>query len=329
MQASDEQLSATAQQAVQHWALEPGKLTLVSRSENIVFKVELKSPPHYALRLHRPGYNTLNELRAESTWTDALNDAGIRVPRNRPTAAKERYAEIQLTGTEQRLQVGMIEWVDGASLASLIEAADDSRRLEYFQQLGGVIAQAHNQAATWSSPQGFARRRWDADGLMGSDPLWGKFWLAPQLSPAQVELLTETRIRIHGTLTDYGEPDAEFSLIHADLHPYNLLVDGAGIHIIDFDDCGYSWHSYDIAVALYNYREHPQFADIRDELVAGYRALRPLSDASCDQLSLFFLIRSLIWLGWINGRPELLQEEPVRRHVAAVTAAAQTYLDSS
>lgn len=326
MEASDEQLRATAKRAIQLWDLGASELKLVSRSENVVFKVERTAQPHYALRLHRPGYNTLAELCAECIWTDALNHSGIRTPRYRYTSANEQYAQVLLAGTEQQLQVGMIEWIDGVSLASLIDAADDDERLDYFRQFGGIIAQAHNQAAAWKAPTGFTRRRWDADGLMGTHPLWGQFWRAPQLSHAQAEVLAETRVKIHATLTDYGEPQAEFSLIHADLHPYNMLVDGTGIQIIDFDDCGYSWHLYDIAVALYNYRGCPQFTDIRDALVAGYRALRPLRGASLDRLPVFFLIRSLIWLGWINGRPELLNEEKVHHHVQAVATEAQAFL---
>jgi hypothetical protein len=43
-------------------------------------------------------------------------------------------------------------------------------------------------------------------------------------------------------------------------------------------------------------------------------------------LPVFFLIRSLVWLGWINGRPELLNEETVTRHVQAVAGEAQAFL---
>lgn len=327
MEASDEQLMSTARSALQFWDLGASELELVSRSENVVFKIQRTAQPHYALRLHRPGYNTLAELSSECTWTDALNDAGIRIPQYRCTSANERYAQVPLAGSNEHLQAGIIEWIDGTSLASLIDAADDDERLDYFRQLGGVIAQTHNQAAAWSTPAGFTRRRWDAEGLMGTHPLWGQFWRAPQLTRAQAEVLAATRAKIHGMLTAYGEPEAEFGLIHADLHPYNLLVDGAGIQIIDFDDCGYSWHLYDIAVALYNYRGHPQFTGIRDALVTGYRAVRPLGGTSLDRLPVFFLIRSLVWLGWINGRPELLNEENVNHHVQTLTREAQSFLD--
>jgi Ser/Thr protein kinase RdoA (MazF antagonist) len=329
---TDEQLTTTAERALQSWELDITKLTLVSRSENVVFKVEQKTKPNYALRLHRPGYNTLNELNAECAWTDALNQAGVRTPGNRKTTSNKHYAQVALAETDEELQVGLIEWFDGASLGSLIQDADDDAMFDYFRQFGTIIAQSHNQAVAWKPPAGFTRRRWDADGLMGENPLWGQFWLAPQLNAAQAALLMATRAKIHARLTDYGESEGEseagFSLIHADLHPWNLLVDDTGIILIDFDDCGYSWHLYDIAVALYNYRDHTQFAEIRDALIEGYRALRPTGGLTLDLLPMFFLIRSLVWLGWINGRPELLDDTQVQIHTQVVCDTAQAFMDN-
>ena len=113
MEASDEQLRATAKRAIQLWDLGASELKLVSRSENVVFKVERTAQPHYALRLHRPGYNTLAELCAECIWTDALNHAGIRAPRYRYTSANEQYAEVLLAGTKQQLQVPELDLYGG------------------------------------------------------------------------------------------------------------------------------------------------------------------------------------------------------------------------
>jgi hypothetical protein len=112
----DQQMLATAEEALQHWGLEAAKLRLVSRSENVVFEVEHHEQEHYAMRLHRPGYNTLEELVAECTWSVALNQAGISVPQYLYTLANQPYAQVLLDGTEQSLLVGMIEWLDGVPL---------------------------------------------------------------------------------------------------------------------------------------------------------------------------------------------------------------------
>ena len=90
----------------------------------------------------------------------------------------------------------------------------------------------------------------------------------------------------------------------ADLHPHNLLVNGDQLHVIDFDDSGFGWHQYEIAVALDAYRKPPHFEVARDALIAGYRSERPLSDAAIELLPMFLLIRSLALLGWLHERPE-------------------------
>ena len=44
-----------------------------------------------------------------------------------------------------------------------------------------------------------------------------------------------------------------YGLIHCDFLPENLLKDGKTLRIIDFDDCGYDWHLFDIATSMFAY----------------------------------------------------------------------------
>ena len=76
---SDADARAIAETALPHWGLQPERMELVSRSENIVFRLETPNGAH-ALRLHRPGYHTLAELESELQWTRALNAAGVQAP---------------------------------------------------------------------------------------------------------------------------------------------------------------------------------------------------------------------------------------------------------
>ena len=99
------------------------------------------------------------------------------------------------------------------------------------------------------------------------------------LSRAERHLLLATRDTLHAALTRYGKPARTFSLIHADLHPRNVLIDGTHAAVIDFDDAGFGWHQYDLAVALVSYQHHPAFAAFRDACIAGYRSVRALADA--------------------------------------------------
>ena len=67
------------------WNIQPAKIELASHSENIVYKVTGQDQSAYALRVHRPGYHSLAELKSEQIWTDALFRSGLQVPKAYPT----------------------------------------------------------------------------------------------------------------------------------------------------------------------------------------------------------------------------------------------------
>ena len=77
-------------------------------------------------------------------------------------------------------------------------------------------------------------------------------------------------------MTDLGEGAGEFGLIHADLHLGNVLFWRGEVRVIDFDDCGFGYWLYDIAVALWELRYRTDYEDFRSALIEGYTQHRPL-----------------------------------------------------
>lgn len=127
----------------------------------------------------------------------------------------------------------------------------------------------------------------------------------PGLEASERRLISRAREKLTEILSDYGQDPQTYSLIHGDLHAGNILKTRNGLHVIDFDDSGFGWHQYELAVAIFAYQSKPHFETIRDALVAGYRSQRPLSDEALELLPIFLLMRSLALLGWIDARPEL------------------------
>ena len=248
-------LRAIAERALDEWDICAVELELISISENTVFRVDTNTGETYVLRIHRPGYHNLAELNSEQQWTAALKRAGIGVPLPRLTRDCRGYAIVPVPGSMETRHVGIVEWFEGVTLSSIMAQAPDEKALAlHFDQLGRIAARIHNQAVSWQIPEDFQRHAFDADGLMGDAPFWGPFWVLPELKAAEREHILNARRAIHRTLSDYGKGEGTYSLIHADLHPHNLLVNGDQLHVIDFDDAGFGWHQYEIAVALDAYR---------------------------------------------------------------------------
>jgi Ser/Thr protein kinase RdoA (MazF antagonist) len=316
-----------ALQALAAFGVEPADLQFVHMSENVTFRAtDRRDGSQFVLRLHRPWYHNIAELRSEHLWTRALVQAGIAAPEPLLTQKGENFARVEIAATGEKRWAGLARWVEGELLADVVERETDSAaNAWHFSRIGAIMAAMHDQATGWTPPAGFQRHSLDADGLMGPEPFWGPFWDHDIFSAAERDMLLGTRDRLHAALMRYGKRAGTFSLIHADLHPYNVLINGVQAAVIDFDDSGFGWHQYDLAVALIAYQDHPDFALYRDACIAGYRSVRSISDADLALLPMFILIRDMVQMGWFHQRPELPRSAALPRMKERICAKAADF----
>jgi Ser/Thr protein kinase RdoA (MazF antagonist) len=173
------------------------------------------------------------------------------------------------------------------------------------EQLGQIAAALHNQSSAWRPPPAFTRHALDTEGLMGEAPFWGRFWDHPTLSASERELMLAARGRITEVLERLGRSSSAYGVIHADLHPHNVLIDDDRLTVIDFDDTAFGWHVYDLAIALLHYEGRADFAALESAFLRGYRAGRDCSEADAALIPMFRLIRRLAIIGWLHQRPEI------------------------
>ncbi|KOF15326.1 serine kinase [Ensifer adhaerens] len=302
-----EGLEARAQKAIAHWGLENAKPTLLKYRENAVFRVTLADGEPAALRLHRPGYHDESALRSELQWMTALRDGGLAVPS--AIAALDGRLLVRLAPTDDSAgqHADIVSWMHGAPLgeSGVPLAYGAERQAVIFHALGALMADMHNLADRWSVPTGFKRASWDAEGLLGERPVWGRFWDCQGLSDEQKLGLAGLRDRLRPILERMSAGGHDYGLIHADLVRENVLVRDDGVAFIDFDDAGFGFRLFDIATALLKNRTEPNYEAIERSLVGGYRSKRPLSDAALSTLPIFMTLRSLTYIGWFAARPEL------------------------
>ena len=297
--------------ALADFPVAPEKVELITRSENVTFRVsDPDSDSDYVLRLHRPGYNSIEELESERQWTRALIEAGIPVPDAISTRDGRHFAMVDIPGQGERCHVGMTRWIEGTPLFDYLNTdPDNEERRRIFGRIGELIAAMHNQATRWDEPSGFTRPRLDLDGLLGEAPRWGRFWEHADLTSAERQMLLRTREKLCTALRTYKEMPGNFSLTHADINPDNIVYNEGELALIDFDDAAYGWHMYDIASALIDDRHVADFDAICAALLDSYRKHRPLESRDVDMLPAFLLIRGMVTIGWFHQRPEHAHSE--------------------
>lgn len=299
-------LTRLAEAALTRWDGTFGAPELVKYRENAVFSVRCGDGSRVALRVHRHGYHSDAALRSELHWMAQLRDAGIGAPPVIPAADGSAFVHVGVDGVPEARQVDMLGWLPGAPIGSsetgLALAGDAGARL--FHDLGALAAAVHNQSEAQLLPADFTRHSWCEEGLVGDEPLWGRFWELALLTDAERALLLEAREKAATALAALGRPASKFGLIHADFVPENVLHDQGTLRLIDFDDAGFGWHMFELATALFFLLDEPGYDELQAALLKGYRTTRPLSDEDEALLPLFLFLRGTTYLGWVQTRSE-------------------------
>jgi len=114
----------------------------------------------------------------------------------------------------------------------------------------------------------------------------------------------------------------DYGLIHADLVPGNVMVDGQYIKLIDFDDGGFGYRIFEIATALHKFTPAADYPILRAALIAGYTAERQID---LTLLDLFLAIRSVTYVGWNIARLE--EAGGIERNARFIGAARNMVLN--
>ena len=291
-----------ARLALPHWGLDDANLEVIKHRENTVFKVTASDGSRFVLRVHRAGYHSDAALRSELTWMRALRDFGISVPAVVP--AKNGDLFVWVGEDEDPRQCDLFDWIEGSLFNDLgrVEKGMKVELCERYKRLGTMAGRVHVQATNWQPPEDFVRHSWDEEGLLGDQPLWGRFWEHPVITAEQKHEILKARLVLREFLKKFGKTKANYGLIHADFLPENILVHDGELNLIDFDDCGYGWHLFEMATSLFPQINQPFFDDLVDAFVAGYRSERDLSEEDLEAFPAFLMMRGFTYLGWLQTR---------------------------
>jgi Ser/Thr protein kinase RdoA (MazF antagonist) len=298
--------------ALPRWGMSNrARVAFLSHSENTTFLAEDPlAGERLVLRVQRIGYHSSAEIVSELAWIRALiADEVIVTPRPRPDRDGQLLCPVPLNGSMR--QVVAFEHMSGHEPDPAVSLPG------WFLKLGGLTARLHGHGRSWKRTPGFQRKTWDFDAMLGARPLWGDWRAGLGLRDSERQVLQRVADLLAQRVHAYGQSSHRFGLVHADLRLANLLVDGARLGIIDFDDCGFSWFFYDFAAAVSFMEHEPIIAELQHAWLEGYRQVAPVSKADEAMLPVFVMLRRMLLTAWLASHSDT---ETARRLGTGYTA---------
>lgn len=307
-------LRKLAQTALVAYGLDDAHLSFIQYADNIIYRVDM---PGFAVASGNAGPYTLNRyllrihaidnaeaITSELTWLAALDqEAGLPVPAPVPTLDGQLLVTITTPEIPQGRVISLMRWLDGQRLYKGL-------RPKHLKAMGQVVAQLHAFSADWQPPAGFARPKWNWNSQLGGSMFaYSREELIASMPP-QFQLPFQTVSQEAGRVMESlgTGPDA-YGLIHADLYPENVLFKAGKAYPIDFEDCGYGYWMWDIAVALCQWAWNADWEQMRDAFREGYAQIRTLPEAQWAQLDLFVATQFATMLLWASA---FLKDDPMR-----------------
>ena len=318
-------LAGLARAALRDYDLSPEtRLTPLHHAENTTFRVgDAATGRRYCLRVHRPGYQTIEAIRSELQLLEGISrDGSVIVPRPVATRSGDLLTSAAADGIPGVPRtVVLFDWVEGRFLRRRLPPKTIARS-------GATLAHLQQLCAAFAPPPGFVRPRFDVPDFRGAtlaDSLDCARGIVSTSERDAIEQAYEKAAAIQAAL---GRSRSVYGLIHADFHRGNFLVaPGGAIAVIDFDDCGWGHYLSDIAAATADYADNPVRASLYDLFLQGYRRVRPLSIEEERMLPAFYQLRRTLLLQWVIERtdnPTLRDWLP--QAVAKTFAGAQAFL---
>lgn len=310
-----------AKSALLAYGCQDANVQFIRQAGNTLFRVQTSSLPitkegsdffennQYLLRIHQPGFQEVEAIQLELQWLLSMRrDANLPVPEPIPTLDGSLLHLQEIPGIPFARHCSLLRWIKGRSVKNTF-------RPHHFRAHGRLMAQLHNFASEWQITTDSRKRKFDWEGLFQNDVGSGMpnadAWVL--LSPLRREAFSIVAERVKEIMDDWGENPDIFGLIHGDLGvDANLLFWHGEPRAIDFDDSGFGYYVFDLAVALDAVRDRPDYTDYKDALLKGYREFRHLPEDQAQQIDLFLAALEVYWNLWATGGtylyPELLDE---------------------
>lgn len=291
-----------ATHALRQFPIKVKSLDFIQHGENTTYRVTDTKTNKYLLRIHRMGYHSKEGINEELKWLDRISKTTeIICPIPLKTIQNTFIATDNLEIGNELRNITLLKWVEGRQIQKSINDI-------HVKEIGKLTAELHTNT---QDKKVIHRNYWSSEGLAGSKPFMGPMDSIAGLNFKQQQVLNEARSIVFGRLSKYEKhyPN-KMGLIHADLHFGNFFLRNGEISPIDFDDCGYGFHMYDLAVTITSLHNgiakkiitNKEFNHFKDVLLDSYNLIHSISGDDLKIIDDLKLARRFLGTQWLNLR---------------------------
>jgi Ser/Thr protein kinase RdoA (MazF antagonist) len=307
-QAQIQQLRRVAQRALQGFDLREPEFRLLNHGFNTVFRVDTADNQRFALRLNVNSRRSLENLRAEVSWLQAIaQDTELSVPKVEPTSQGQALQVLDSPEVGRPVPAVLFHWLSGPNINKRLRTTN-------MFHLGKAMAVLHEHAEHWVLPPGSALAC--GDQVLLTDPnrlasidnaVVPGHALNDERRVLFLAVLEQAQAMLNG-LYAQAKPHA----LHFDLHPWNLKWYRQHLSIFDFDDSAIGIPAQDFSTFWYYLRQHPKHQQLAEQVCAGYETKRTLPIPNTHALETLVAARSLLLANDIvgNENPEIRNYTP-------------------
>ena len=286
-----------ARNAIKEYDFNSVKFKFIKHLENTTFKLSTEQG-NFLLRVYCGLQNTVQDIESEAKIIEYLSNCN-NYEYQKPIYNNSNHFVTISEASGISKPVSILSWIDSPIVGNNVND------ISFFEKLGKLLAHIHNKLAEWQKPIDFQRSMLDADSLIGKNGAFGYADLAYKYFDRETVSLFES---VYQRLLDFeavaGREKNIFGIIHGDLHLNNVILHQNSLIPIDFDDSGYGYYIYDLAVIVANYWGITEYSEIKTNLIKGYRSLGKLSSEIENRLSLFIAARYIFIALYFAGKSE-------------------------
>lgn len=315
-------LKRLAMKALEQYPVVPTKVSPLVHLFNSTFRIDSENG-RYVMRINRPYDRSQAEIRSEMQWLASIHrETPLIVPDPLTNLSGDLVTRIEVPGVPEPRDCVLFHWVDGRFYRQKLGPVA-------LERVGGFMAHLHNHVQDFDFPDGFVRPKLELDGEVGRMVQHALKHGRELLTDEMCDDVSQVVNRIRPVIDSLGEDEANFNLIHADLHQGNYLFKNGTVRAIDFDDCGWGHFAYDVAITFWYLGQHPALPEMRDAFLKGYRKVRHFPVEHEPLIDTFMALRSLLLISFMASEqnPRIRQMAP--QFVASIHQRLKRFLEEN